>query len=342
MIRRLLLHSLLISLLLCSAAAMADRHTPPPGVLELEDGFYYVVQKGDTLWDVSARFFNTAWYWPGLWAENDISISSHNPHWIYPGQKLRLALRGTISEPEPLPIITEKPLPEPEPPSYRFSPIHRVGFITPEPVEPSARIIAATESRDMISTSDRVYIAPSADRILPIAGRYIIYASPEKVRNPDNQRSYIGYLHYISGLVDITEHRNGLTIGHVSSAFRPIQEGDLLFPMPKRKPEIPLKPPVEGLEGKIIAGDLNQTMFAQEDIIYINFGKKDGVMPGQTYYLIEEKEISATGLKKDRRTDRIPFGAVFILDTRETASAAFVIDSRKNASIGTLVTSPIH
>src|SRR4051812_23050953 len=47
----------------------------------------YTIQKGDTLWDLSQKFLNNPWYWPKIWSLNP---SIENPHWIYPGNKLRL------------------------------------------------------------------------------------------------------------------------------------------------------------------------------------------------------------------------------------------------------------
>ena len=68
-----------------SLAAAEDGTT-----VEYQTGFYYTVQKGDTLWDLSQKFSDTPWQWPELWQENN---QIANPHRIYPGQRIRLYRR---------------------------------------------------------------------------------------------------------------------------------------------------------------------------------------------------------------------------------------------------------
>ncbi len=48
----------------------------------------YTIKQGDTLWDISSKFLKDPFLWPKLWQKNPYIT---NPHWIYPGQPIRLA-----------------------------------------------------------------------------------------------------------------------------------------------------------------------------------------------------------------------------------------------------------
>ena len=75
-------------ILACLATALANGAMAQQ--LTLKSGYpeSYVVQKGDTLWDISGQYLAEPWLWPRLW---NINPQIANPHWIYPGDVLQLS-----------------------------------------------------------------------------------------------------------------------------------------------------------------------------------------------------------------------------------------------------------
>lgn len=58
----------------------------------------YVIQVGDTLWDISITFFGNGFFWPKIWQLNNKGVT--NPHFIAAGRRLVFTPGGLNTPPE--------------------------------------------------------------------------------------------------------------------------------------------------------------------------------------------------------------------------------------------------
>ncbi len=316
-----------------------EKSTKQDENVKFEAGFYYTVKKGDTLWDISQKFNDSAWQWPDLWREND---QITNPHWIYPGERIRLFKKSDQLKTKPeesKAIVPQKPDVEvsaeikPPPPSisesyFQFPAIDQVGFIRKPPVKPTGVIFKTMEDKKMISAGDIIYIRPASDDqksgFIPGA-RFTVYRT--LAPTPDSRsRKTIGTQHYLLGVVEITKATPEYAMAKVIKSFRDMQVNDLVMPYKPRSPKFAVRKGVPGLEGSIIAGEEHPLLMGDHSIAFIDKGEDDNVEAGQLYSVyFKPKKV-----KGDPTTFHpVDIGTLIVLHTEKTTSTVFITESNK-------------
>lgn len=300
----------------------------------LESGFYYTVQKGDTLWDLSQHFFDSAWTWPDLWGKNqDIT----NPHWIYPGDRIRLYRRAGMEKVVEAPISQEGEAQQQNriPVHFFYPAIDSVGFVKPSPVSPSGIIFGSVkEDKFMISIADLVYIRPEGETRFHSGDRYTIFRTKKLKRAEDN--SAFGFQHYLVGILQVIEVAAEYSVGEVVESYRHIEEEDHLMPYRERSAKIPVLEGKSGLEGRIVASEENQAVFADQAIVFIDKGHQDGVEIGQVYRPFHQQQSKLDGKnRKEILLSPVDFGEILVLHTEPTTATAVVTTAEKAIEPGT-------
>ena len=334
---------ILLSISLSQAAAETKE------AVNYETGFYYTVQEGDTLWDLSQKFSDTPWQWPEMWKEND---QIANPHRIYPGDRIRLYRRLGAAEygksgadASDTAASNRKRNIEDKPElnkllHYEYTSIDRVGFIRKEPVLAHGQIFKVEGRKEMISTDDMVYIRPRPNFSLSRGDRFTIYRTLKPLRDRRTNK-LIGTQHYFTGAVEIMIKRPNFVLGKIIAAYRPIKIGDLLIPYKKRLQQVSINPAPPGLEASIIESEEHQAMFGENAIAFIDKGRSAGVEPGQLYWIFKQDQYRVNPDDQgDVTLTPVLLGELLVLHTENTTATVMITDSRKAIQAGTKITTP--
>ncbi len=156
----------------------------------------HVVEEGDTLWDIAARFLTRPWQWPAIWQANP---QIDNPHLIFPGDVISLV----YIDGEPRLMVDETRRLSPE---IRREPL--VGPITTIPLDAieeflrRPRVISEDEYDDLpyiVSNEERRFYSATGDRVYV---RDLHGVSP-------GDEVIIGQLNYIFHEIPSTEDDTG-------------------------------------------------------------------------------------------------------------------------------------
>ncbi len=325
---------------------------------EYEPGFYYTVKKGDTLWSLSKKFYDSEWEWPAMWGQNS---NIRNPHLIYPGQRIRLyqktppiVARDKEVTPPPTPAEPKEevraPEPEEQPPAkkkvavyYSYPPINKVGFIQKLPekgfwakeyIDPyNAGEIFKVEgdARDLLAQGDVVYIRQNGKEPFIIGNTYYIYKPPVPVKHPVTEE-YVGHQYLIAGIAEVTATPPGYIVAKITHSFREIGVGDRLMPLDKRPREIEVKDAPNGINCTIICSEDHNEIFGDNTIVFIDKGAKDGIQPGQKLEIYYRQTGELNG--NEMKLQPVVYGDLFVLLTRKTTSTAVITRCYKSVQPG--------
>ena len=163
----------------------------------------HVVVKGDTLWDISAKFLSNPWCWPEVWGMNRDEI--RNPHWIYPGDVISLDMvdgqwrlsvaRSDIRVSPTVRIDSLQAEAIPSIPPGDLTPYLTQPIITgPDGLPGAAKIIAARDNRVIRGEGDSVY-AISIDEKL--GTEWVIYRPGKVLRSFDSNETLGWEMRYL-------------------------------------------------------------------------------------------------------------------------------------------------
>lgn len=327
--------------------------TPQPPaqtvVYEPQHPEIYVVQKGDTLWDISTHFLRDPWFWPEIWYKNP---QVDNPHLIYPGDELaivyvggqkriQLSKRGEMGQAlsaTGMKIVKLSPRIRAQSidASIPSIPIESIRQLLAKPLiineEELARAAYVLSSRDnhlANAINDTLYV-----RKLDTTtgnGRYHIFR-PNKPLVDTVSGEMLGYeaLFVAEGKL---ERRGDPASVRVTSSTREILRDDRVMPIDNTSMERDFfpRPPKEMIKGYVISLLDGISQLGQYQTLIINLGLRDNISTGSVLAVDEVgKVIIDRNEEKSNFKVKLPderSGLIMVVRSYEKMSVALIMEA---------------
>jgi hypothetical protein len=265
----------------------------------------HTVQEGDTLWDISDRYFGDPWHWPELWSYNP---EITNPHWIYPLDQVRLSGEALDQEQAAATQAAAAPTKATaagfrEPPQGLVSDLApRVtvpaallkgdtiflrdeGYLDDDEIRASGQIMAGGEEQMMLSDSDLVYIRFNRSQNVQVGQQYTVY---RPIHRYEREPAEKGRLVRIQGTVLIHSYDNKKNIARaiITETIDPIERGMPVTLMDRRFDLASPKPNGTNLAAHIIASVQPRTLLAYGNVVFLDVGEGHGIVPGNRFFVV--------------------------------------------------------
>jgi hypothetical protein len=311
----------------------------------------YVVVKGDTLWDISARFLESPWRWPEVWSFNP---QIKNPHLIYPGDVVSL----TYDE-QGKPILRV----ERSQPTVKLSPkVHATRMDNPISTIPkdvigqflgqprvvsereinnAAYIVSNQEQRLIAGQGDTIYVrglVPGGDT------SYNVFRIGDPYRNPGSNE-ILGYeaIHVADARVQAFGDPSTLK---VIDSTRETLAGDRLLPVRDNQLDQTFIPhaPETKIDGQIIAVVDGVSRIGQYQTVVINRGEQDGLETGHVLAVFQTGNTVRDTIHGDKAENvtlpDIKAGLVMVVRAFDRVSYALVMEATRAMSVYDYVRNP--
>lgn len=319
----------------------------------------YVVQKGDTLWDISGKFLQQPWEWPKIWHVNPEIC---NPNLIYPGDTVNLNMvdgkpQLDVTRANPC-GGTVKMSPNSD---NRLSPhirVEELGSAIPaipldiiNPFLSGSRIVdggvldaapyvlAGTERHLVTGAGDVINARGEFDSKVPTYGIY----RKGKIYTDETTGEILGVEAIDIGTAKITHTEGDIAKMSILRSTREVLGKDRLLPSEERAIDAIFYPssPKNDIQGKVIdvAGGVSE--YGAMNVVLIDKGKRDNLEVGNVLAIFAQGETMkdpVTGEKVKLINERA--GLAMVFNVFEKTSYALVLESDRPLTLGAEVKNP--
>lgn len=244
----------------------------------------YTVKRGDTLWGICDTFFQNPYQWPRIWSYNP---QIQNPHWIYPGDEVKLHQGGTAPQATgngggAIPVqnqggslVDRRRQVVPQTVFLRDT-----GFISDDDKEDWGEINGAAEDKMFLTDTDEAYMRLGPNHDVKIGQELTVFRPVRKVAG--------GNLVQLQGTVRIDRWDPSTRIarGQVVESLDVIERGARVGPAQRKFQVVPPIRNEKDVNASVLASVYPHNFYGQNQVVFIDKGDEDGLKVGNRLFVI--------------------------------------------------------
>lgn len=317
----------------------------------------HIVARGDTLWDIAARFLEKPWRWPEIWQLNREQI--RNPHLIFPGDIVYLDRasgqpRLRIGRPVPTVVADAGAIPE-----VRISPRIRseperaaIPTIDARAIEPfltrplivdeaglarHPRIVATQDGRVYLSRGDLAYVRGVTDDSIR---DWHVYRSAKPLLDPATRKPIAWEARYLGDLR--LERAGDPAAFRVVGAVEEMGPGDRLMPAERTPAQsYAPRPPETEVTGRVVSVHRGIAQAGRHGVVAIDRGAAEGLEAGHVLAIAAQPRTV-----RDRESgERISLpgetiGHLLLFRIFDHISYGLIMRSTRDVTVGDAISTP--
>lgn len=233
----------------------------------------HTVIRGDTLWEISDKYYANPYNWPRIWALN---AQVQNPHWLYPGDHIRL--RGpSVRQAALAGFVRQRPLVSPDTEFVRHT-----GMIRDAKIAEWGMVIGSPDDQMLLSAGDDIYIEIEEDRRVEL-GQLLTIFEPRKVENLDD--SEFVWIRGIAKVNRVNPNTN-MVRARIVEALDTIERGALVGPMDRKVDVVAPKRNKTTIRARIVGALYPHEFYEKGQTVFIDKGFEEGVEVGNRFFAV--------------------------------------------------------
>lgn len=280
----------------------------------------YLVEKGDTLWDVCDYYFGEPRKWPTIWALNPHIT---NPHWIYPGDILRLSAptavngEGVAVNPFSYTIGSE---------GARQVSISE-GFVVEKGMKARGRLAHSPHTQQYLALDDLVYLTIDKLDTVRVGQKFSVYKVVHDVVHPETEE-VVGQKIRIKGIVEVETVDRHMARARIISSFGEMERGMPIVDLLNHYVVVAPRQNLVNMKGTVLDALTPSRELGQFDTIFIDRGAKDGVQLGNRFFVMRRGDGRYEySLELNKKMPWEQIGEALIVLTRDHTSTALITRS---------------